>query len=81
MAERPRYHRPSTLARSDVEMALLARAKEAENNFQYTYSQYLERIALLRQLANDLDLECAESIRTSVCRGSARYQQRTVPLE
>ena len=59
-------------------MALLARAKEAETNLQYSYSQYLERIALL-PLAKDLDLECAENIHASVCRGSARY--RTSPQE
>jgi len=58
-------------------MALLARAKEAETNLQYTYNQYLERIALLRQLAKDLDLECAGSIQVSVSRGSARYQNHT----
>jgi hypothetical protein len=60
-------------------MALLARAKEAETNLQYPYSQYLERIALLRPLAKDLDLECAENIHASACRGSTRYQHHTSP--
>lgn len=82
MAERPHFHRlSSTLNRRDVESALLARAKEAETNLQYTYNQYLERIALLRQLAKDLDLECVESIQVSVSRGSARYQNHTPPSE
>lgn len=81
MTERPRFHRPSTLSRRDVESALLARAKEAETNLLYTYSQYLERIALLRQLAKDLNLECVENIHLSVSRGSTRYQNHTPPAE
>ncbi len=55
----------------------MARAKEAEFNLQYTYSQYLERIALLRQLAKDLDLKCFENIQISVSRGSTCYENHT----
>lgn len=81
MAERPYAQgvRPpwaSTLVRRDVEMRLLALARDAENDQGLTYGQYLERISTLRMVARDLGLDCAEDIRVSVSRGSASRSVR-----
>ncbi len=67
----------STLVRRDVEMRLLALARDAENDQGLTYGQYLERIGTLRMVARDLGLDCAEDIRVSVSRGSASRSVRT----
>ena len=76
MAERPRVQGvrppPSTmLVRRDVEIHLLALARDAALDQGLTYGQYLERIGTLRLVARDLGLDCAEDIRVPVARGGS----------
>ena len=83
MAERPYIQGvrppPSTmLVRRDVEMHLLALAREADLDQGLTYGQYLERIGTLRLVARDLGLGCcAEDIRVPVARGGSSTRVRT----
>jgi hypothetical protein len=82
MVERPHVQgiKPSpasTLVRRDVEMRLLALARDADKDQGLTYSQYLERISTLRLVAHDLGLDCAEDIRVQVARGGSPTRART----
>ena len=86
MAERPYFRGtkppppplPSgTLGRRDVEIRLLALARDADKDQGLTYGQYLERINTLRLVARDLGLDCAEDIRVPVARGSFSVRART----
>ena len=86
MAERPYVQGvrppPSTmLVRRDVEMHLLALAREADLDQGLTYGQYLERIGTLRLVARDLGLGCAEDIRVPVARGGSSTRVRTTNPE
>ena len=82
MAERPYVQgiKPppaSMLVRRDVEMRLLALARDADKDQGLTYAQYLERISTLRLVAHDLGLDCAEDIRVQVARGGSSTRART----
>ena len=82
MAERPYFQGvkpppPSTLVRRDVEMRLLALARDADKDQGLTYAQYLECISTLRLVARDLGLDCAEDIRVPVARGGSSTRVRT----
>jgi len=84
MAERPYVQGvrppPSTmLVRRDVEMHLLALARDADLDQGLTYGQYLERIGTLRLVARDLGL--AEDIRVPVARGGSPTRVRTANPE
>ncbi len=86
MAERPYVQGvrppPSTmLVRRDVEMHLLALARDADRDQGLTYGQYLERIGTLRLVARDLGLDCAEDIRVPVARGGSSSRVRTTNPE
>ena len=71
----------STLIRRDVEMRLLALARDADRDQGLTYGQYLERIGTLRLVARDLGLDCAEDIRVPVARGGSSTRARTTDPE
>jgi len=81
MAERPhdrgaKLPPPGTLGRRDVELRLLALAREADKDQGLTYAQYLERISTLRLVARELGLDCAEDIRVPVARGASPARVR-----
>ena len=68
---------PGTFGRRDVELRLLALARDADKDQGLTYAQYLERISTLRLVARDLGLDCAEDIRVPVARGGSSIRVRT----